>query len=106
MNKSITIKKNSAESKSDTSDSESDISSRESSVEIILPESRNTQPPTCPSQQTQTAPVHKHDLQLPPPCWVNVDERYADGWIKKRLDEYDRIMSKLKLSGIMSKFIL
>ena len=98
MNESITIKKSSAESKSDSSDSESDISSRESSVEIILPESRNTQPPTCPSQQTQTAPIHKHDPQLPPPSWVNVDKWYADGWIEKRLDAYDRIMSKFKVS--------
>ena len=82
--------------KPDDSDSDSDgsISSRESSVEIILPASRNTQPSGCPSQQTETANHRKTNSQLPQlSCDKDDENGYARGWIKKRLDEYDRIMS-------------
>ena len=84
--------------KPDGSDSDSDgsISSRESSVEIILPASRNTQPSTCPSQQTETANHHKTNSQLPQLSSDKDDENiYASGWIKRRMGEYDRIMSML-----------
>ena len=86
--------KTQAESDTDTSGSDSEISSRESSVEIILPESRNTQPPSCPSQQTHSASHQKQDPKFPAPTWENIDKCYTDGWIKKRLEEYDKIMSK------------
>ena len=82
--------------KPDDSDSDSDgsISSRKSSVEIILPASRNTQPSGCPSQQTETANHRKTNSQLAQlSCDKDDENGYARGWIKKRLDEYDRIMS-------------
>ena len=90
--------------KPDGSDSDRDVSSRESSVEIILPESRNSQPSGCPSQQTDTANYRKSNSRLPQlSCGKDDENIYATGWIKKRLDEYDRIIS---MFTSMSSFLL